>query len=351
MYKIKREETNKQKINLFLKKITTDVNLAMKELLSAGANKEILPLLYYSLLHRKIKRQGILTVTCCKMLGGKLKDVLYPAAALELIYAAGLILDDIIDNDFFRQRKLTLWAKYGKPAAQCIALIYLSSAFQFGKKIKEMRKMRKIYEIFDQSLIKDASYGEILDTSFQKNRGIYPKEKKDSKVIKKYFEIARKKTGAIIQCCSEIGGICAGATQKQIKALKNYGLNLGMAIRILDDILDIFHENQEEYGKDIRKNVVILLASQEFSFSEKKEVEKIFLKEKITQTDIKKLLGMIKRTKAKEKAINLNENFIRKAKKSLTLLPQNEYNQILLKIADSYFYPRFVLNGFQSLTP
>ncbi len=63
-----------------------------------------------------------------------------------------------------------------------------------------------------------------------------------------------EKTAALFQASCEIGGICANAKKRQLKVLKNYGFNLGIAFQIRDDILDIFGD-EKEFGKKIGKDI------------------------------------------------------------------------------------------------
>ena len=218
---------------------------------------------------------------------------------------------------------------------------YLAAAFEGANHSK---KPAMVSEIFAETL-KTVINGEILDILFeQQGRQEEPyiiKNRYDKITKQKYYEMIGRKTASLAQSCSEVGGICAGASKKQLKALKDYGFNLGMAFQIRDDVLDIFG-NEEKFGKKIGKdieerklgNIVILSAMSELSKSDKAKVLKIIRKKEIKNKDIKEAIKLIKKTHACQKACDLAEEFAVKAKKQLRLLPQNKWNKALESLAD-----------------
>ena len=275
------------------------------------------------------------------MLKGNMKDVLYPAAGLEILHNYSLIVDDIIDNSVLRRGKPTAWAKFGKSIAQCIAVDYGVSIFEAGMKSKNHLEINKILAKALKTLID----GEILDILFEqsgKEEEPYVKKNRYFNIREQDFlKMVSQKTAALLSASCEIGGICANASKQEIKHLKKFGLNIGMAFQISDDILDIFGEEKKfgkKIGKDIEErkggNCVVYFASQEFSAKEKKEFWEILRKKKIKAGDIKKAIGLIRKTKAREMAFEYGERFAKQAKKNLSFLPQNKYNNFLAEIAD-----------------
>ena len=218
---------------------------------------------------------------------------------------------------------------------------YLAAAFEGANHSK---KPALISEIFAETL-KTVINGEILDILFEqqgRQEEPYIVKYRYHKITKqKYYEMIGRKTASLAQSCCEIGGICAEASKKQLKALKDYGFNLGMAFQIRDDILDIFGDEKKfgkKIGKDIEErklgNIVILSALSGLSKSDKERFLKIIRKKEIKNKDIKEAIRLIKKTQAREKSRSLAEEFSAKAKKQLKCLPKNKWNKALRALAD-----------------
>jgi len=341
-FKIKeKEEKNKKELDLFLKETAAMVNPVIQELLESYVDKKFHKLINYQTFAGGKRFRPALTIISSKLLGGKIKHVLYPAAGLEILHNCTLIVDDIIDHSHLRRNKPTVWFKFGQSVAECMGVDYLAAAFEGASHSK---KPAMFSEVFAQTL-KTVINGEILDILFEqqgRQEESYIVKNRYHKITKqKYYEMIGKKTASLAQSCCEVGAICAKASSKQLKALKDYGFNLGMAFQIRDDVLDIFGSEKKfgkKIGKDIEErklgNIVILSALSELSKSDKEKLLKIIRKKEIKNKDIKQAIKLIKKTRAGEKACNLAEEFSAKAKEQLNLLPQNKWNKSLEALAD-----------------
>ena len=340
--RIKQEEgKNKKELDLFLNETAAMVNPVIQELLESYVDKRFHKLIDYQASTGGKKFRPALTIISCKLLGGKIKDVLYPASGLEVLHNSTLIVDDIIDHSQLRRNKPTVWFKFGQSVAECMGIDYLAAAFEGANHSK---KPAVISEIFAETL-KTIINGEILDILFEqqgRQEEPYIVKNRYHKITKqKYYEMIGRKTASLAQSCCKVGGICAGASKKQLKILKDYGFNIGMAFQIRDDVLDIFG-NEKSFGKKIGKdieerklgNIVILFALAELPKSEKEKIFKIIRKKEIKSKDIKEAIKLIKKTRAYEKACGLAEEFSAKAKKQLKLLPQNKWSKALESLAD-----------------
>ena len=317
------------------------VNPVLEEILDNYVDKKFHDLVNYQVLTGGKRLRPALAIISCKLFRGKLKDVLLPAAGLEILHNYTLIVDDIIDHSDLRRNKPTTWFKFGTSIAECISIDYSAAIYEAANR---SQNPVLISEIFSRTL-KTIVDGEILDILFEqggreeepyivKNRYHNPTEKE-------YYKMITKKTAALFESCCEVGGICANATKKQLKAVKNYGFNLGMAFQMQDDVLDIFGEEAEfgkKIGKDIEErkmgNIVILSAIDELSKADKKKMLKIIKKNRIAKKDVKEALKLIKKTKSCQKVGYLIKSFAEKAKKNLKILPQNKWNKALQTLAD-----------------
>ncbi len=316
----------------FLETVGENIKPSLRELLGAYLDKETKNIAYYQIAVGGKRLRPALAIASCLLLGGKMKDVLYPAAGLEILHNNTLIIDDIIDHSLLRRNRPTAWAHFGKSIAECLSLAYSVSFSQAAIKSKEPLK---ISETFIKAM-KMIVEGEILDILFEQSgrqEEPYIIKNRYLKITEKdYFKMIRKKTAFLFQSCCEVGAICSQAKEKEIKALKNYGLKLGIAFQIKDDILDIFG------GEDIKErklgNIVILFSLKELPSKDKNKILRIMRKKKIKDSDIKEALQLIKKTNSYEKAYQLGEKYIKRAKENLKILPQNKWNNILSEMAD-----------------
>ena len=329
-----------EKLNLTLKKIKKIVNPTIKEILSSYIDRKNKGLVNYQISTGGKRIRPAFAIISCWMLGGKTKDVLYPAAGLEILHNYTLIVDDIIDHSELRRKKQTTWAKFGKSMAQCAGIDYSAAIFQAANMSKSPTNVSELFA----KAIKTIMEGEILDILFeQKGRDDEPyivKNRYRKITENDYLKMIAKKTASLLQTSCEVGGICAGAKKQEIDALKNYGFNLGIAFQIQDDILDIFGDKKfgKKIGKDIlerkRGNIVILHALKELRENDKKHFLRIIKRKKIRAEDVKRAIRLIKKTQARKNAEQLEKKYVSKAKYALFCLPQNQYNQILRLAAD-----------------
>ena len=336
-------ETNKPKLKLnpIFNRYSKLVEPVIEKLLSQHVDKKSREAVKHQIVTGGKRLRPALTMIACQLLGGKIKDALYPAAGLEILHNYTLIIDDIIDNSDLRRGKPTCWFKFGRSIANCVAVDYSAALFQAANLAKNPVE---ISELFAETM-KTIADGEILDILFEqagreeepyvvKNRYLNVSEKD-------YFKMISKKTASLFQTCCQVGGICAGARKKEVEALKNYGFNLGVAFQIQDDILDIFGEEKKfgkKIGKDIEErklgNIVILFALKELSKGKKEKILRIMRKKKIKNEDIKEAVKLINQTSAHQKAYQFGRKFVEKAKENLKFLPKNKWNNLLRETAE-----------------
>jgi len=337
----KMKKVNFKNLEVFFKKVAKIVDPKIKEILGIYLDKKTQKLVNYQIEVGGKRFRPTLAVASCLVCGGKINDVLYPAAGLEILHNCTLIYDDIIDDSKFRREKPSTWQRFGKSIAQCIGMNYAAAVFQAANRSRDPIKNS---EMFAEAM-KIVVEGEILDILFEqsgRDNEKYVKENRYKKItIQDYLRMVSKKTASLIRACCQVGGLMAEAKKSEINALKNYGFNLGIAFQIKDDILDVYGKKKEfgkRIGNDIKErklgNIVIFYALKELSPSERKKVLVILRKKKIKDKDIKEVIKLIKETKAKERAYLLGENYIKRAKENLRFLPKNKWSKILNDIAD-----------------
>ncbi|HMB66204.1 MAG TPA: isopentenyl-diphosphate Delta-isomerase [Patescibacteria group bacterium] len=337
----KKKDQKKKELMKLLQTIAAKADPLMENLLETHIEKKFYDLVTHQVATGGKRLRPALTMIAGKMMGGREKDLLHPAVGTEILHNSTLITDDIIDHSEVRRGKPTVWKQFGRSVAECAGVHYTATVYLTASNSPDPKR---VTDIFTKAL-KTVVDGEIYDILFeQKGREDEPyiyKNRYRNVSLQSYYKMVGKKTASLLESCCELGGVCAGAPEKDLKNLKKYGYNLGIAFQIQDDILDIFGD-QKEFGKKIGKdieerklgNVVIFYAIQSLSKTKKDKILKILRKKDISDRDIQEAIELIKQTSARRKAFHLGEKYAQKAKESLEKLPQNKWNQYLHTLAD-----------------
>lgn len=176
----------------------------------------------------------LLTMLCCQAAGGDWTQAIPAASAIELTHNFSLIHDDIEDNSPTRRGRKTLWTTHGVPlainagdgmfAAARIALGRLEDRGVPAKTIVQA------FRRFDDTCLK-LTQGQDADMSFETRQDVN---------VDEYVAMITGKTSVLISLCAELGSIIAQKPAETSKDYHQFGLNLGLAFQVLDDILGIW---------------------------------------------------------------------------------------------------------------
>ena len=277
-----------------------------------------------------------------QLFGAEIHDLIYPAAAAEILHNATLIIDDIIDHSEFRRNEPTCWNKYGQSMAECASMDYIASVFEGVNRANNSSRLASLYS----KTLKIIVDGEIKDILFERSgrddeqfvvENRYKTITKDD-----YLSMIGQKTAILLQMCCAAGAICANASEEDISTISEFGWNLGMAFQIRDDILDIFGDEKsfgKKIGKDIIEkkmgNFIILSAIEQLELDDKMMILDLLEgADEVTDEDVKTITSLIEKTNAKKIAEDVAAIYIKKAFDDLAKLPQNEYNETLVEISN-----------------
>mgnify|MGYP006282089775 CR=1 FL=1 len=331
----------KEKLIAFLEESKVLVDSKAKEILNSNVDARFKDLVDYHIDSGGKRVRASLALLCCLACGGKKEDALYAAAAIEILHNSTLLIDDIIDHSSWRRGEETAWKKFGVSIVECLNFIYSSSVFEASLRSKNPKAVsEKMIEA-----MKIVIQGEIMDILFEQNgrrKDNYVQENRYSSVsLEDYLEMVTKKTSILIQKSTEIGCICAGASEKDIKLFGGYGYNLGVAFQIVDDILDIYGQ-KEKFGKaigqDIREgklgNILVIYALKDLPKEDRESLLNVLRKEKAYEADVDKVIKIIKNTDAKEKSVDLAKKYAELACSNLEKVSGNQWTKLMEGLVD-----------------
>ena len=200
----------------------------------------------YSVFNGGKRIRPILCLAATEAVGGDLGPAIPVACALELIHSYSLIHDDLpaMDDDDFRRGKPTCHKVFGENIAILAGDALLTEAFVLLSHVEKVRlsaerRLAVIQEIAKAAGICGMIGGQALDV-------LSGKSEPNENMLR---EIHRRKTGALIVAAIKSGAIIVNARKDKIQALAEYGINVGLAFQIADDILNV-EGNRELMGKE-----------------------------------------------------------------------------------------------------
>ncbi|MDE1899255.1 MAG: polyprenyl synthetase family protein [Xanthomonadaceae bacterium] len=158
------------------------------------------------------------------------------AAVIEFIHTATLLHDDVVDDSALRRGRQTANAVWGNAASVLVGDFLYSRAFQLMVELDRMRVMRILADTTNA-----IAEGEVLQLLHIGN----PDTDEAA-----YLRVIERKTAVLFAAATELGGVLAGLPTAQEQALRRYGMELGFAFQIADDLLD-FVADSSTLGKNV----------------------------------------------------------------------------------------------------
>jgi len=243
------------------------------------------------------------------------------AACVELIHAATLMHDDVIDNGEIRRGKKTLNNIWGNKSAILIGDYLLSRCFEMMVEDGSLEILKLL-----STTSAEISQGEVLQLQYQGEVDMLEET---------YFKIISAKTASLFAAATKVGSILSNKENKVKDALEFYGKNIGLTFQIADDTLD-YNSELKFFGKKIgndfyegKVTLPIILLYQKLSTDEKKELKEFFKKEYRSLEDFNKVLLMIKKYNVIFECYKKAEHFINLASNSLSIFDESKEKEIL----------------------
>ena len=242
------------------------------------------------------------------------------ATVMEFLHTATLVHDDVIDKADTRRKRPTVNALYGNETAVLMGDWLYMSAFETSLAERSL----PILDILT-NVTRKMTEGELLQLTLLSHADVSEAQ---------YFDVLKRKTAYLFSASCEIGSILGGATEEQQLALRDYGLNLGTAFQLIDDLLD-FTSTQEALGKasgaDLLggKVTLPLIYLREAEPAALEMVQTVLREGKYATVAQQDLRAALDRTGALEKTRARADEYAENARSVLENLPDSEYCESL----------------------
>lgn len=194
-----------------------------------GTPGELYAPIDYTMSQKGKRMRPTLCLLACEMFGGDIEECLTPAVAAEIFHNFTLIHDDIMDEAPLRRGLETVYHKWNSNIALLSGDTMLIKAFQYALKTDKRHSSEILSELIKVAL--EVCEGQQHDLNF---------ETTDDVTLEQYIEMIRLKTAVLLGSVLRIGAIVADASEDNKQAIYDFGIDLGIAFQLQDDLFDCY---------------------------------------------------------------------------------------------------------------
>ncbi|MGN6237473.1 polyprenyl synthetase family protein [Dyella sp.] len=246
------------------------------------------------------------------------------AAIVEFIHTSTLLHDDVVDESDLRRGRKTANALWGNAASVLVGDFLYSRSFQLMVELDDMRIMRILADTTNT-----IAEGEVLQLLNIGNADV------DEAA---YLAVIERKTAVLFAAATELGGLLGGLPQDQVTALRSYGMELGYAFQIADDLLD-YVSDAGTLGKNIgddlaegKPTLPLIYALQSASAEQAQSLRHAIEHGGLDSLD--RIIASIRDSGALERTRARAEQHAHAARAALDVLPASAHRDALLALAD-----------------
>jgi octaprenyl-diphosphate synthase len=246
------------------------------------------------------------------------------AAIIEFIHTATLLHDDVVDASELRRGQQTANSIWGNEASVLVGDFLYSRSFQLMAELKNMRVM----EILSNATNIIAE-GEVLQLL-----NCYEPNTTETD----YLRVIRSKTAKLFEAGAQLGAVISEQSTSNEQAIATYGMHLGTAFQLIDDVLD-YSSNSEEIGKNIGddlaegKPTLPVIYALKHGTADQQEVLSDAIKNG-KKDNINEIISIINNTKAIDYTTKVARQEVEMATAALTTLPSSPYTDALYALAE-----------------
>ncbi|MGU3546589.1 polyprenyl synthetase family protein [Methylobacterium sp. A52T] len=266
----------------------------------------------------------ILTLACARLCGyaGATDGDVKLAASVEFMHTATLLHDDVVDESDMRRGRVAARIKWGNEASVLVGDFLLGQAFRMMVEVGSLKAL----DILSAAATVIAE-GEVMQLTNAKNL------ETDEAA---YLAVIRGKTAELFAAACEVGPVLAGRPEAEQAAARSYGMNLGIAFQLIDDVLDYGGTSAElgkNVGDDFREGKItlpIVLAYRRASEGERGFWRRTLQQGEIGETDLETALDLLQRHGALGETVARAHHYGAEARAALDIFPDGPVKAALL---------------------
>ena len=271
-----------------------------------------------------------LAMIACGIFGGNEQEVAPAAMALEVFHNFTLLHDDVMDKAEVRRGRPTVHIQWNENTAILSGDQMMIEAYKLLAEVPES-KLHKVLRLFNE-MATEICEGQQYDVDFESQEHV---------TIEEYLKMIRLKTSVLLATALQIGSYLAGANEAQQEALYQFGINVGLAFQIQDDILDVWGDPKtfgKAVGGDIscNKKTYVYLTAQQLADDElTEELHQWYGSVLDDNTDkIAAVKGLFEQLNVRVVCEAVVQDYTQKALRILDTLPQNAATEQLRQLAN-----------------
>ncbi|MBI5669838.1 MAG: polyprenyl synthetase family protein [Chloroflexi bacterium] len=274
----------------------------------------------------------LLLLLCAQAAGGRWHTALPAAAAVELLHNFSLIHDDIQDNSPTRHKRPTVWKIWGEANAINAGDALFSLSFCALEGLADSvapSTLLRVWQIFNATTL-ELTRGQHLDMRF---------EHQPTVSVDEYLSMISGKSAALIAACAEIGSLVGSEDMAVAAHYAEFGLNLGIAFQIRDDILGIWGDPNvtgKSAATDIlsrKKSLPVL-----YGLSHSPELASVYQRDTFTPADVTEAVALLDRLGVRDYTQQQETFFYRRALAALeNAQPRGEAAGQLMQLVENLF--------------
>ena len=244
------------------------------------------------------------------------------AAVVEFIHTATLLHDDVVDASELRRSKATANALFGNAASVLVGDFLYSRAFQMMVEVNNMRVMRVLADATNT-----IAEGEVLQLLNCRDPNVDEEN---------YLRVIRYKTAKLFEAATRLGAILGNSTPAEEEAMATYGMHLGTAFQLTDDMLDYsgdYHETGKNLGDDLTegKPTLPLIYAMRTGSSDQAAIIRNAI-EQGGEGGFQPVLEVIQQTGALDYTRQRAQAESNTASSAISSLPDSDYKECLLQL-------------------
>ena len=268
----------------------------------------------------------LLTLASARMCGYDGPFHIHLAATVEFIHTATLLHDDVVDESNMRRGRKTANLLWDNKSSVLVGDYLFSRSFQLMVETGSLR----VLDILANASATIAE-GEVLQLTAAQDTNTNEET---------YFQVIRGKTAALFAAATEVGGVIASASEKEITALNAYGDALGVSFQIVDDLLDYGGASQslgKNTGDDFRERKLtlpVIKAIAKANSEERAFWDRTIAKGDQQDGDLEHAMGLLQAHNTLEETRDAAIFWGGKAKSALEVLPKSKIRNLMSDLAD-----------------